>query len=161
MITSYDGHPTTYHYKHCYQSWDHFPKPDYGSSMIQLSSVLICCWVGFTILSSERLLLRLQLALYQVYVLGVPWSPWTHPWLIRRGPSIPTVKHTLQIPRTDQTIRPKNDLQSAATVALLRCSTKNMDLFSVGILAILGEPLTSVKMGWTWHKHAQTWCRHM
>ena len=98
-----------------------------------VSSHLLLGW--FHNLKLWKVTLRLQLALYQVYVLGVPWSPWTHPWLIRRGPSIPTVKHTLQIPRTDQTIHPKNDLQSAATVALLRCSTKNMDLFSVGILA--------------------------
>ena len=39
--------------------------------------------------------LEAVVALYQISVLGVLWSPWNHPWLIWKGPSIPAVKRTL------------------------------------------------------------------
>ena len=38
---------------------------------------------------------------------------------------------------------------------------QNQGICGVGTLAILGEPLTSFRMGRTWHEHAQTWWRHI
>ena len=103
VMTSYDGHPDTYH---------HVPSIFWellGTIGLSWEDSKIGLWMqhDLTIIRSHPLLdwpqkswaqkdyLEAVVALYQISVLRVPWYPWNHPWLIWKGPSIPAVKSTL------------------------------------------------------------------